>query len=311
MSDLLQWPFVRVTYAGIDNPMFVDDIQAANEGILAAAAVLTGMGPTDFAIISGLNYDGSTNYSAGVFYLNGQFYYLSGGCTTGQFLTGGPQPGLSEGFDDGNNRNIYNLYEGQASNAGGAGFSPVFSGNMDIYRAGAKRLMQAVNSLQVVAAALGAAAFLNVGNVAGTVMAGNDPRAPYTAAQLDARYAQIVNVITKGGGVAYTPVAPTDPVNKSYVDSVAITKLASGRTVVGDIPTGGIMVSLSFGKTLPNTNYMLVFTAVSLGTASNDATTHTPAMIDGSKSTTSVSIRIQEGVGVTQNLAYDWFIIPQ
>jgi hypothetical protein len=263
MSDLIQWPGVRETYAGIDNPIFVDDIQAADEMVLAAAKAMSGLNNTDFAIVSGLEFDGTTNYAAGIFYLNGQFYYISTGCQTGQFLSGSVVPVLSEGFNDGNLRNIYNGYVGSASNAGGAGFSPVFADSMDTYRISGKRLMLAVNALQVIALMLKGAAFLDVGQSAGTVAAGDDPRMPYTAPQLDARYAQRVNVIEKGTATAYTPVNPNDPANKLYVDSKGSNRFAAGSLHIGDIGSNGGHFTVSLGVIAPNANYIVCISITS------------------------------------------------
>lgn len=299
----------RVTYPGMDNPIFVDDLLAADQAVLSAAAALTGLEATDFAIISGFDFDGSTNYSAGVIWLYGQFYYCAGGCTTGQYLSGSVVAQLSEGFDDGNSRNIYSSFIATSSNAGGAGFSPQFAGSMDTYRAGSKRLMIAINALQIVAAALGSAAYLNIGTGPGTVMAGNDPRAPYTGAQLDARYAQQVQVIIKGGGTAYTPTAPTDPVNKQYADNVGIQKLAQGTTNVGDIQTGGTTIVCSFGQTLPNTNYMVLFSLEGSAASFNDASSLYPDIPTALKTQLSFTMKFLEGVGTTQNLVVKWTVI--
>lgn len=304
------WPYQRLHYDGIDNPIYDQDIQVAMEAVLQAAMMLTGMEATDFAIIWGMDYDGAANYTAGLFILNGVIYWMPNGFQSGQALGPNVTVLLAENFDDGQGRTIYNQNSAivAAYNAGTT--TPVFGGNMNAYRVGGKALLTQVNFLLTVAAALGSAAYLNIGSTAGTVMAGNDPRAPYTAGQLAALFAPYNGVIIKNAGTPYTPVAPTDPANKGYIDGIAVIILAKGRTTLGDIPAGGISLAISFGVTLPNINYQLVFTLVSLGTPANDATAHTPTVIDSSKSTSSLLLRFQEGVGTIQDIAIDWTLIP-
>lgn len=305
MSDLIQWPGARETYAGIDNPIFVDDIQAADEMVLAAAKALTGLNDTDFAIVSGLEFDNTTNYSSGIFYLNGQFYAI-GGCQTGQFLNGSIVPYLSEGFNDGNPRNIYNVYQGNAWNAGGDGFTPVFNGSMDTYRISGKRLMAAVNTLQVIASMLKGAAFLDVGTSGGTVAAGDDPRMPYTAPQLDARYAQRANVIEKGTATPYAPVNPNDPTNKQYVDSKGSNRFAAGSFHVGDIGSNGGHFTISLGGIVPNANY-IVLPSITSGAANpfDDA-----SLVWAIKAKTIISFDIYlfEVRGDSQNFGIDFIV---
>src|ERR1700761_7468476 len=130
---LLQFPYTRLTYPGIDNPLYVDDVEAANEAVLQGLAMAMGLGPTDFAIISGLNFDGSANYSPGWFYLNGLFYYMATPFVAGQALGGSTANAVFEAFNDGNTRPIYSLYEAQLGITPGGQFSPLFEGNMNTY----------------------------------------------------------------------------------------------------------------------------------------------------------------------------------
>jgi hypothetical protein len=93
MADLIQFPFVRKEYPGVGNPRFVSDIVAANQATIAAMKALTGLGNTDFAIISGLVFTAGTpngTYSSGVFYLNGSFYYLGAAFSEGLYLAPNP-----------------------------------------------------------------------------------------------------------------------------------------------------------------------------------------------------------------------------
>jgi hypothetical protein len=141
--SLIQWPFFRKHYDGLNNPRFDQDIVAANQAVLDALTSLAGLGPTDFAIFSGLVYTlaaPNNYYTPGIFYLNGTWYYLSSNINETQYLGVTTQDIMSEGFPDGNSRNIYTLQQGLASSSGGVGFSPQISGNMNAYRMDNKSL---------------------------------------------------------------------------------------------------------------------------------------------------------------------------
>ena len=310
--DLLQWPAIRKTYAGIDNPLFIDDIALANQGALSGLAALAGFGPADFWIVSGMEYNapagGPNTYNPGVFYLNGSFYYIENSTIEGQYLTPSVQGVLSEAFDDGNTRVIYNTNFGISSvnNTGAGPYSPLMSGPMNAYRAGNKYLATAVISLLATQANLGGAAFLNVGQIAGTVAAGNDPRMPYTQPQLDAKYAQIVNVIVKGDTNAYTPINPLDPVNKKYVDATSANKRAAGVLVVGNVAGGGTEITVSYGFTMPDTNYIPMLTVISLSASGGTDVVYAP--MARVLTTTSFNIYLREPVGNDQNINVAWII---
>lgn len=307
MSDLIKWPFVRQTYAGIDNPIFVDDIQAADEAILAAAKALSGLTDGDFAIVSGLDWDESTNYSSGIFFLFGNFYYIAAGCQTTQFLTGGVKNTLFEPFiGDGVSRPIYSLYQGFAQDVGG-GTSPQFNGSMDQYRISGKRLMLAVNALNTVAGMLKGAAFMDVGTGAGTVAAGNDPRMPYTADQLDARFAQRVNVIEKGTATAYTPVSPFDPTNKNYVDSTGIRVLASGTFNPGPIPGGILDTVVSLGVNVGTNNYDVLISLQSINSNVDIDNFHEPLWYN--PSAIQFSLHLHQATAGSHNIIVHWKVI--
>lgn len=307
MADLLQTPFVRQTYAGIDNPIFVDDIQAANESIMSMAMVLAGFHPDEFAILAGLEWDGTVNYSAGYFILGGVIYYIAGGCKTGQYLTGSQINILSEGFNDGNPRNIYLGFVGNAWNNNVGNASPEFLNSMDIYRASGRRLMNAVNAIQTIVANLKGAAFLDVGSSAGTVMAGDDPRAPYTAPQLDARYAQRANVIEKGTAVDYTPAGPLDPVNRKYVDTTGMRILASGSFNPGPLPGGIFDGSVSFGTNIGTTNYDVIITLQSVNSNVDIDNFHAPLWYN--PQAIQVSIHLHQASGGSHNVIVHWKIV--
>ncbi len=316
MADLIQAPAVRITYPGIDNPMYDSDVKVANQMAISMVQALAGLGPADFAIISGLDFVAGVpnTYTPGFFYLNGQFYFQATGFTEGNFLTPNATETQNQGFNDGNSRNIYlvNLGLITPSNVGPGPFTPAFSGNMNASRMGNKYMAAAIVSLLATQAALRGAAFLNVGQTAGTVAAGDDPRLPYTAAQLAALFVIPIEVILKGDSNPYTPVGPNDPLNKNYGDTTYVKFLAKGRTAVGDVPSGGTTIGLNFGVVLPNTSYQVHVQIVSLSPGINvfDAAVSMPAIIDNTKTTSGISVRLQEAAGGTQNIALDWYVLP-
>ncbi len=79
MADIIQFPFTRLQYAGINNPGFISDWVAANQGVLTGLAALAGLGNTDFGIFQGFAYTAGSpgTYGPGWFFLNGKWYYQS------------------------------------------------------------------------------------------------------------------------------------------------------------------------------------------------------------------------------------------
>lgn len=211
--SLLTWPFKRKQYAGIDNPRFVSDIVAANEAVIDAMIALTGLGATDFAILSGMTFTAgfpNGTYTAGVFYLNGNFYIMPAGFSEGVYLAANPIDSMPQAFEDAVSRNIYTLLQGIISLTA-PGNSPQFTGNMNNYRLGAQQLKTAILSLQAITGALGTAAFENVGILPGEVMAADD-----------ARFLAIFgHVLLFGNTTPYTPGLPYEPATKQYADQAA------------------------------------------------------------------------------------------
>lgn len=306
--SIFQWPFKRKTYAGILNPRFVSDVQAANEAVLDGLMAVCGLNATDFYIFSGFSYAAGApgTYTAGTFFLNGSFYISPGQLNEGQALIALPVDTLQEPFQDGTPRNIYTLNQGGIVNGITAGSSPAFAGNMNAFRLDNKTLATLVAVINFTIASLKGGAFADIGQTPGTVAAGDDNRFGYTVAQINTLFALKSQVLLFGGANAFTPTQPNDPATKAYADTLSAKRLASGNTVIGDIPSGGISVNISFGLTLANSNYMLIPVCISLGTPFNDATAHWPAIFN--KTTTGCTIRLQEGVGLSQNISIDWIV---
>lgn len=225
--SLIQWPFTRKEWPGFGNPRFVSDIVAANEAVIDAIKVVTGLTNADFAILSGLDFTPGTpngTYAPGWFYLNGEIYYMGASFSEGLYLAPNPTDIMPKPFSDGNSRNTYTLLTG-ISTSNPTGSTPIFSGNMNVNRIGLKTINASIQSILATISALGNAAYRNVGTTAGTVAAGDDSRFGYTQSQIDNLFALKTSVIQKGAGVAYTPTAATDPVNKLYADGAAGVKL--------------------------------------------------------------------------------------
>lgn len=227
MGDIFQFPFVRKVYDGIDNPRFVSDIQAANQAVMSALIALLGVGPTDFFIISGFDYTPGApgSYAPGTFYLNGVIYYKGTATQEGLFLGGMTTDTMLQPFDDGTSKNIYTLFQGTAGAANPPNTSPVLAGNMNAYRIGSKYMQSVLATVSTVIATLGAAAFLGIGTVAGTVAAGDDTRFGYSVAQINAMFAKIIDVLIIGStNNNFIPTQPYDPATKMYVDGSSAAK---------------------------------------------------------------------------------------
>lgn len=244
--SIFKWPFKRKQYAGIGNPRFVGDIVAANEAVIDGLKAITGLSDTEFAIITGLDYiAGAPNtYTAGIFYLNGSFYYIGTGFSEGLYLAPNPTDTEPQPFSDGNSRNIYTLLNGMTT-ASSTGASPIFTGDMNNYRLGLKNIKAQVLLLVGLYNALGNSATRNVGTIAGTVAAGDDPRFGYTKAQIDNTFARIDKVLQTDNTTAYTPTDGYNPATKAYADAAAGLKLRWYGSLAGD----GSNVVTNFGPT--------------------------------------------------------------
>jgi hypothetical protein len=120
------------------------------------------------------------------------------------------------------------------------------------------------------------------------------------------------NVIATGTATTTTSSDP-NLATRDYVDS-AVANLASpikvkafGNIVIGDIPDTNPEYTVSLGMTLPNNNYIVMVTPVSVTPASagGDNNVTTPVVLD--KQTTSFKITVDSGA-LTQNLSFDWVV---
>lgn len=143
MSNLIQFPNKRIQVDGVKNPLFVSDIYNANSSLYEGMKQLLGLGNTDFAILSGCEYDGINSYSAGIIYLNGEFYNCLP-ISAGDYAAGGTVGGISKPFSDNVSRETYNLYVAFGTPSSSPTTSPQFTGSMDEYRLNLDFLRQSI-----------------------------------------------------------------------------------------------------------------------------------------------------------------------
>jgi len=170
--SLINWPFKRKQYSGLTNPLYVSDIVAANEAVIDAMKSMGGFAATGFAILLGMAYDSIAHtYTAGVFYLNGSFYSVAA-FNEGVYLIGGSTDIKISPFPDTTTKPIYTSFAGTTtSNPSGA--SPIFSGNMDLYRLSLSKLKTDLVAVQTFLITLGNSATKDVGTGPTNVAAGN------------------------------------------------------------------------------------------------------------------------------------------
>lgn len=294
--SLLQWPFVRKTYAGIENPVFVDDTKAANQGLMDAIAVVTGMNNTDFAILSGLDYvlGVQNTYTAGWFYFQGQIYYISTSFNELSYLQATPTDTLSEEFSDTASRDIYTINFAASTNTA-LGNTPQFSGNMNQYRIGLKYFQAAIIAAQNTIASLGSAAFLSSSTFA-----------------LQTDFAALVaNVLQLNNTGVYTPTSQYNPATKGYVDNRAgiVTVRLQGNHSQGSCLTD-TLVTISLGTTLASASYMVVLTLISQTPTTPAPNDNDVVMAVRNKTTSSFDVWIGPPVTIMgpNNVGFDWML---
>jgi hypothetical protein len=164
------FPTKRKYYPGIDNPLFLGDITTGYDSDLSVMASLSGLKDGDFYIISGLEYVLGTpnNYTPGIIYFNGDFFYCSVSLTEGLRLATSYIDVLSETFNDAVARPIYTNQVATPSSST-LGTTPAFTGNMDQYRINNKILQQQILGLLDIIGNLGTAANANLGTGPGQV----------------------------------------------------------------------------------------------------------------------------------------------
>lgn len=308
--SLFKWPFVRISRPTLGNPVFIDDIVAANQAVIDGVGSLLSAMP--FAIIQGCAYTPGSpgSYAAGLVWINGSFYTVPASFGEGLALVGQTVSTFPKQYSDTNTYNTYGLLQTITSPITGPGISPIWNSDMNAYRVDLGFLKAQAIAAAASIALLRGGAFLNVGNTAGTLAAGDDPRLVGDTTYFDGRYAQRVNVIEKGTGTVYAPVNPNDPVNKQYADQF-VKVLAKGFTDIGDADHGGgTSHTIPLGTNLGTNAYKVLFSVVSLSASPVTDSVFTQ-IVTCNYQNTSFDVFCRETAGGTEHIAIDWVVIPR
>ena len=103
--------------------------------------------------------------------------------------------------------------------------------------------------------------------------------------------------------------AETDNTKVTFIkNKTGLNALAKGTIVLGDAPAGASTLLVSLGVTLPNANYMVVLSPVSLSTSPTKD--DDVIFLVREKTTTSFTLMIKELQSDIQNLNIDYIVIP-
>ena len=284
--SIFQFPSIRKSYSGLQNPLFVSDLLAANQTVYDGLIAALGLQPTDFAIVTGLNYiTGTPNaYTTGVIYFNGGFYYVGASFAEGQYLLPTTTDTNPETFGDSVSRNTYTLFQANPTSSPTSA-TPQFAGNMNAYRIDNKTLLAKINAITAdyITSTLLATALSNYVAKAGSTMTG--------ALTLNA-----------------DPTTALGAATKQYVDNNAIVLLAKGYTHLADVGSGLQHYDVALGTTLTTTAYKVFLTIVNNN--ANDA--RFTWYIDATnQTTTSFRIYMAEAASVSQDIYLDWIVIAR
>lgn len=148
--SIIQFPFVRLQYTGVDNPIYVTDVVCADQQSLDGITALAGLGASDFAILSGLEFvqsiSGPNYYNPGIFYFNGVWYYQSTDFDENLYLAPNVTAIMPYTFADAVTRDLYQVNNSQTT-TNPTGSTPQFTGNMNQYRLSNKYLASQIDIL--------------------------------------------------------------------------------------------------------------------------------------------------------------------
>jgi len=284
--SLFQFPAIRKSYAGLQNPLFSSDLivaeQTAYDGLIASL----GLQPTDFAIVSGLTYvTGTPNtYTTGVIYFNGYFYYVAALFAEGQYLQPTTTDTNPENFGDSVSRNTYTLFTATPTSTS-TGATPQFAGNMNSYRIDNKTLKASISAI-------------TADYITSTLL----------ATALSAYVAKAGATMTGALTLNADPTTALGAATKQYVDNNAVIILAKGYTHIGDIYSGLQHYDVALGTTLTTTAYKVFLTIVN----NNSVDARTTWYIDATnQTTTSFRIYIAEATSSVQDIYFDWIVIAR
>ena len=284
--SIFQFPSIRKSYPGLQNPLFSSDLVGAGQTVYDGLIASLGLQPTDFAIITGLVYTTGTpnTYTTGVIYFNGGFYYVGASFAEGQYLLPTTMDTNPETFGDSISRNTYTLFQANPTSTP-TGATPAFAGDMNAYRIDNRTLKAAIAAITAdyVTSTILATALSHYVATAGATMTG--------ALTLNA-----------------DPTTALGAATKQYVDNNAIIILAKGYTHLGDVPAGLNHLDISLGVTLATTAYKVVLTVVNNNATDGRLTWYIDAT---NQTTTSFRIYFAEATSVTQDIYFDWFVIAR
>ena len=270
--SLFQFPSIRKSYSGLQNPLFSSDLVAAGQTVYDGLIASLGLQPTDFAIITGLVYTTGTpnTYTTGVIYFNGGFYYVGASFAEGQYLLPTTTDTNPETFGDSISRNTYTLFQANPTSTP-TGATPAFAGNMNAYRIDNRTLKAAIASITadyvtstILATALSAYVAKAGATMTGALILNADP-----TTALQAATKQYVD--NKGLSNCIVIAFYTDSSS-----TVTIQKQSGTLGITGVRITGGVY---RITHNIGNTNYFVTFIGKnstsanapkSLATLSND-----------------------------------------
>lgn len=247
MGTKITWPNIRLSQAGIGNPLFVTDIENATENQLEALAMIYGFASNGFAILSGFNFDGSQYSGGGIVYMNGNFYKLPSDIIFDEGFWLGPniQDVDNKIFGDANTYATYRIYEAEVLESQWGGM-PEFTGNMNQYRISIKKLWDTWKTFGNIIThntsefdAAGAAA-------AAQAAAASDATTKANAAQSAAISTAAADATTKANAAVVTANGYTDSAIPAYLSDYGGFILANDGSAITNF--SGVVSYKVFGK---------------------------------------------------------------
>lgn len=121
-------------------------------------------------------------------------------------------------------------------------------------------------------------------------------------------YAKMLTIEEGAQKNVQADLAQTDPEAADFVKNQGnyVEILRSGTLAIGN-PSGSSLLTVNF-EALPNSNYTVLPTLISLGDPANDISV---SYIIREKTNNSFKVYVRESGNITQNLALEWTLIPK
>lgn len=152
----ITFPNQRVSYSTVGNPIFITDIENANQNVTSTMKAILGIGQdTGFVILSGCKYSAGT-YSSGLIVMKGVLYSVTA-ITAGKYARPDTVDIFSKVFSDAVSRHTYRNYKAIQSNTQWGGM-PQFttdSTGMDKYRFNIEYIKKSQNDIKEIAVDIG------------------------------------------------------------------------------------------------------------------------------------------------------------